>query len=284
MSADSSVHSDNYYQASKYYYEGSFQQSLELTVGTMDGCSNPRMRGHVLALATRCCLAIGDIEQAHQYANAHMHIAVDSVAALCGVGEVCLQAKQIPEALAWFARAVSLDVLNPVPRMHLAQVQLQNPTMRTECIAHLHACVTSCRITDGEYPPEQAIAMYLSVAEMLGTLGCVPELRIKALLRAVNVARLIGALQERRVSTVFGVKSIVRELQNVQVRAKAAEAFQTLGNLLQLLCPAAPSLLSSSEGYMQGAFAAYHMSNVLTDGNNVVYRSSLENISQIGCS
>ena len=98
-------------------------------------------------------------------------------------------------------------------------------------------------------------------------------------------------------STVVGMKAVARELQNAQVRAKAAEAFFALGALLQSLGQSVSNIVSESMmqasqigapnmtsgiGYMRGAFAAYYMCNSLTGANNAQYRTALENISQFG--
>lgn len=290
---------DRYYDAMKMYYEGLFERSIEIASEVARDCPNQTQKGSCYALAYRCSLALSNKEQANQFAFQSVSYNNDSVSALCDMGDVCLQMEQLAQSSTWYSRALDTDPRSPVARYSMARLlHHQGHAYREECIRHLVACVTSCRQADEDCTPEKLTGMYISVAEMLNNLGCDAELCTKALLRAVNFARNCGALKEGRPFTVVGTKSIARELQNFQVRVKAAEAFFALGNLLRSLGQAVHATHNQNSsprdslqntvsngvgaGYMQGAFGAYFMSNSLTGGSNVLYRSHMEDICHYG--
>lgn len=280
---------DKLFESKKCFYEGLFQTAIEITAIVANESSNPLALGKCFELAYRSSVALGNFEEAQQFAKQWIHLNSTSVVAMCAMGDVLASDMQYSEASQWYSRALNLDPLSPFPRHSQAKLMYsQGLTFNhDECLGQLIACVTSCRLTDSDYSPELAVEVYISIAEMFNNLGSNVELQMKALLRAVNIARSCGALQERYTASVVGMKAISRELQNVQVRVKAAEAFFVLGNLLQTLGRnivdngkpyARAEVTGAAAGYFQGALGAFEMSNKLTRGSNELYRTALQNM------
>jgi hypothetical protein len=118
---------------------------------------------------------------------------------MCKVGKALADAGHDDNAWSWFQRASQNDAFSPVPQYYMATIlfSAENDGSKTQCLHHLVQCCTYCRQRDDNQSAAEAIAMFVAIADMLHKLQTAdPRMCFRALLRAINIARICGALQD----------------------------------------------------------------------------------------
>lgn len=252
---------------------------------------------------------LGDYERAlHFYMRAFNTAGGSDVCTMCHIAISHQSLGDEREAWSWCQRALQASPQSPQARFLAARLlSLDSGTNAKECTNHLNTCIIHCPVVDSEQPLSEAVDMWCDIARMAQSMKLDASVCIRAWLRAVGVARSVGALN----LSGHVPFSPMRAVELDRIRPAACNAMFELGNAL-LSCAAAkitaagapavvwqsvPKAQSSAGlkkkkqgnsngmesaasapvgwGYVRGAVAALTWCNQISGGANPDYRRAL---------
>jgi tetratricopeptide (TPR) repeat protein len=197
-----------------------------------------RNRVQTARMAASCAAVDGHFESALAILMQCAGAEPTNIPLVCSIGKVYEDSGRMDEALAWYQRARAEDALSAAPAYYLANILLRHDRTAhaAQFLALLTSCCMECRQIDPLQSPAEATSMYLHVADILHSLGGSVELRLRALLRAINIARHNGALSQvpsqLPAAGLFTAAS-VQQMEALQLRGLACDALYALGQTLE---------------------------------------------------
>ncbi|KAJ1435309.1 hypothetical protein B484DRAFT_428869 [Ochromonadaceae sp. CCMP2298] len=250
---------------------GQFLQAHQCLLAETALPSPPAQHATALRLAALCgelggaspASCLQQLRQSHQLnsADVAVHCAIARLL-LAGAGELQGQAQaqgqtQVgQDAWHWLDAAARLDPHSALPQLAMAQALRQQGRLG-DSASCLEAALSQCRQADEGHFAAQTMRTYIDAAVSLGAESVrVCLLRCQCLLRAINVARVKGAVSKARTSpTGAGAEAELTLLRDL-----ASRAFSALGQVLEegALCTpgSSPSIPHASLGALGAHFMA----------------------------
>ena len=188
----------------------------------------------------RCLHGQGDYEQAlHHYMRAFNTSGGAEGGTMCHIAISHHSLGNDREAWNWCQRALQASPHSPSARYLAARLLDLNDGNAEECADQLKTCIIHCPVVDSEQPLSEAVEMWCDIAHMAQSLALEAPLCLRAWLRAIGVARSVGALNPATCVPF----SPVRAVELDRIRPVACKAMLELGN----------GLLSSAESRLIAA-------------------------------